>query len=73
MKKTIVVEGMNHLQIGSAIAGILESVSGVDRVSLNLEEEAVAVECIRAVTDEDLCDAINEEGFEVLEIYDEYE
>ncbi|WP_312047926.1 heavy-metal-associated domain-containing protein [Anaerotignum sp.] len=73
MKKTIVVEGMNHLQIGSAIARILESVSGVDRVSLNLEEEAVAVECKRAVTDEDLCDAINEEGFEVLEIYDEYE
>ncbi|WP_312071622.1 hypothetical protein [Anaerotignum propionicum] len=74
MKKFIVVEGMNHLQMGSAIARILESVNGVDGVSLHLGEEVVVVECERdEVTDEELCDAINEEGFQVVDIYDEYE
>ncbi|MCQ4937309.1 heavy-metal-associated domain-containing protein [Anaerotignum propionicum] len=74
MKKIIFVEGMNHIQIGSAVCHILESVNGVDRVRLNLDEEAVVVECAaNQVTDEELCDAINEEGFQVVEIFNEEE
>lgn len=74
MKKIIFVEGMNHIQIGSAVCHILESVSGVDRVRLHLDEEAVVVECEgNQVTDEELCDTINEEGFQVVEIFNEEE
>lgn len=58
--------------MGSAVSRILEGIGGVDKVVLNLEEESVAVEYSRGViTEEELCDAINEEGFEVLEIFDE--
>lgn len=72
MKKVIVVEGMDNMPMGSAVSRILESVSGVDKVILNLEEDSVVVEYGRGVlTEDELCDAINEEGFEVVEIFDE--
>ncbi|MEA4891109.1 MAG: hypothetical protein VB085_00895 [Peptococcaceae bacterium] len=72
MKKVIVVEGMDNMPMGSAVSRILEGMSGVDKVSLKLEEESIIVEYGRGVlTEDDLCDAINEEGFEVVEISDE--
>jgi copper chaperone CopZ len=72
MKKVIVVEGMDNMPMGSAISRILEGMSGVDKVTLNLEEESILVEYGRGVlTEDELCDAINEEGFEVVEILDE--
>lgn len=72
MKKVIVVEGMDNMPMGSAVSRILEGMSGVDKVTLHLEEEAILVEYGRGVlTEDDLCDAINEEGFEVVEILDE--
>ena len=72
MKKVIVVEGMDNMPMGSAVSRILEGMSGVDKVMLNLEEESILVEYGRGVlTEDDLCDAIIEEGFEVVEIFDE--
>lgn len=72
MKKVIVVEGMDNMPMGSAVSRILEGMSGVDKVTLHLEEESILVEYGRGVlTEDDLCDAINEEGFEVVEILDE--
>ena len=72
MKKVIVVEGMDNLQIGSAVSRILEGISGVDKVTLNLEEESIIVEYVRgALTEDELCESINEEGFEVVEIFDD--
>jgi copper chaperone CopZ len=72
MKKVIVVEGMDNLPMGNAVFRILEGMSGVDKVTLNLEEESIVVEYGRGVfTEDELCDAINEEGFEVVEIFDE--
>jgi copper chaperone len=72
MKKVIVVEGMDNLQMGSAVARILEGISGVDKVKLALEEESIIVEYDRgALTEDELCEAINEEGFEVVEIFDD--
>lgn len=72
MKKIIVVEGMDNIPMGSAVSRILEGMGGIDKVRLNLEEESVLVEFGRgALTEDELCDAISEEGFEVLEIYDE--
>lgn len=71
MKKVIVVEDMDTMQIGRAISRILEGMSGVDKVSLDLDEGTVTVEYSRGVlTEDDLCDAINEEGFEAADIYD---
>ena len=71
MKKVIVVEGMDTLLIGKAMSHILEGMNGVDKVSLNLDEESVTVEYGRGVlTEDDLCDAIGGEGFEVVDIYD---
>ena len=72
MKKVIVVEGMDILQMGNAVSRILEGISGVDKVMLNLEEESIIVEYGRgALTEDDLCEAINEEGFDVVEIFDD--
>lgn len=72
MKKVIVVEGMDNLQMGSAVSRILEGISRVDKVTLNLEEESIIVEYVRgALSEDELCEAINEEGFEVVEIYDD--
>lgn len=72
MKKVIVVEGMDNMPMGSAVSRILEGMSGVDKVTLHLEEESILVEYVRgALTEDELCDAINEEGFEVVEILDE--
>ncbi|WP_324824744.1 heavy metal transport/detoxification protein [Sinanaerobacter sp. ZZT-01] len=72
MKKVIVVEGMDNMPMGSAVSRILEGMSGVDKVMLNLEEESILVEYGRGIlTEDELCDAINEEGFEVVEIFDE--
>lgn len=72
MKKVIVVEGMDTLQMGSAVARILEGMSGVDKVTLDLEGESIIVEYGRgALTEDELCEAINEEGFEVVEIFDD--
>ncbi|WMJ77521.1 MULTISPECIES: heavy-metal-associated domain-containing protein [unclassified Sedimentibacter] len=72
MKKVIVVEGMDNMPMGSAVSRILEGMSGVDKVILNLEEKSIIVEYVRGVlTEDELCDAINEEGFEVIEIFEE--
>ncbi|WP_088224911.1 hypothetical protein [Desulfosporosinus sp. FKB] len=72
MKKVIVVEGMDNMPMGRAVSRILEGLSGVDKVRLNLEEESIIVEYGRGVlTEDELCDAINEEGFEVAEKFDE--
>lgn len=60
------------MPMGSAVSRILEGMSGVDKVTLHLEEESILVEYRRgALTEDELCDAINKEGFEVVEILDE--
>lgn len=72
MKKVIVVEDMDNMQMGSAVSRILEGMSGVEKVTLNLEESSITAEYSRgAFTEDELCDAINEEGFEVVDISDE--
>lgn len=69
--KVFIVEGMDNMPIGSAVSRILEGMS-VDKVTLNIEEKSIIVEYGRGkLTEDDLCDAINEEGFEVIEILDE--
>jgi len=71
MKKVIVVDGMDTLQMGQAVSRILEGVGGVDSVKLDLDEQSIIVEFGRGVlTEDELCDAINEEGFDVVEIFD---
>ena len=72
MKKVIVIEGMDNMPMGNAISRILESISGVDKTKLYLEKESIVVEYERVVlTEDELCDAINDEGFEVADIFDE--
>ncbi len=72
MKKVIVIEGMDNMPMGNAISRILESISGVDKTKLYLEKESIVVEYERGVlTEDELCDAINDEGFEVADIFDE--
>jgi copper chaperone CopZ len=71
MKKVIVIEGMDTLQKGRAVAGVLEGMSGIDGVKLNLDEDSVIVDFRRgAFTEDELCEALSDEGFEVAEIFD---
>ncbi len=72
MKKVIVIEDMDNLRMGNVISHILEGISGVNKVTLNLEEESIIVDYERgALTEDELCDAINDEGFEVMDIFDD--
>ena len=71
MKKTMVIEGMDNMQMGRAVVDVLERLDGVNRVALYLDEEALTVDYTRgALTEDDLCDAVNEEGFGVSDIFD---
>lgn len=72
MKKVLLIEGMDTMQMGMAIVRILEAMQGIDKATLDMDEESIIVECKRgALTDDDLADALSEEGFEVAEIYDD--
>jgi copper chaperone CopZ len=72
MKKVLVIEGMDTLQMGTAIVRIFEGLAGVDKATLDLDEQTITVEFPRgALTEDDLCDAVSEEGFEVADVYDD--
>jgi copper chaperone CopZ len=71
MKKVIVIKGMDTLQKGRAVAGVLEGMSGIDSVKLDLDEESIIVEFSRgAFTEDELCEALSDEGFEAADIFD---
>ncbi len=67
MKKTLLVEGMSCGHCEKAVKSALGELDGVTNVEVNLETKKVQVEGENLV-DELLKEAIDDAGYEVLEI-----
>lgn len=66
MKKKIIIEGMSCEHCVQHVKDALEAIDGVNNVSVSLEENSAVVET--SVDDKILKDAIEEEGYDVIEI-----
>ena len=67
MIKTISIEGMHCPNCVSAVKRELEALEGVSKVDVSLEEAQAIVE-VEDVADETLQEAIEDIGFDVVEI-----
>ena len=67
MIRTIKIEGMHCMNCVAAVKRELEAIEGVTKVDVSLEEAQAIVE-VENVADETLQEAIEDIGFDVLEI-----
>ncbi|MGM9934262.1 MAG: heavy-metal-associated domain-containing protein [Clostridium sp.] len=67
MEKKIIIEGMSCNHCVSHVKEALSSIEGVLSVMVNLEGKYALVN-VNNVTDEALKDAIEDEGYDVVEI-----
>ncbi|MGN0347925.1 MAG: heavy metal translocating P-type ATPase [Roseburia sp.] len=65
VKKTIGIEGMMCAHCTGRVEKALQRLPGVTDVAVNLEEKNAVVSCEASVTDEELKNAVTEEGYEV--------
>lgn len=68
MKKMIKIEGMSCGNCVRCVTGALGNVPGVGGVQVSLQEKSVLIEVSEAVKDESLVNAINEAGYDVIEV-----
>ena len=67
MIRTIKIEGMHCMNCVAAVKSELEALEGVTKVDVSLEEAQAIVE-VENVADETLQEAIEDIGFDVVEI-----
>ena len=67
MIRTIKIEGMHCMNCVAAVKRELEALEGVTKVDVSLEEALAIVE-VENVADETLQEAIEDIGFDVVEI-----
>ena len=67
MIRTIKIEGMHCMNCVAAVKRELEAIEGVTKVDVSLEEAKAIVE-VENVADETLQEAIEDIGFDVVEI-----
>jgi Copper chaperone len=68
MEKTMKIEGMHCKNCAASVTKALESIDGVRRATVNLEAKSVALTLSAAVEDAVLREAIDDIGFDVVEI-----
>lgn len=69
MTKTLKIEGMTCMHCVGAVTKELERLNGVDKAVVDLEGKKAVVEISNdIVTDENLCDAVEEAGYQVIAI-----
>lgn len=68
MKKKIVIEGMSCGHCVGHVNGALKEISGVNAVEVNLGEKSAVVELAHEVSNEQLVAAVEEAGYEVVEV-----
>ena len=66
MKKVLLIEGMSCEHCVAHVKEALEGIEGVDNVVVSLDENSATVET--EVSDETLKEAVEEEGYDVIEI-----
>ena len=67
MKKTIVIEGMSCMHCVGAVKNALSEIEGVISVNVDLAAKTATVD-VEDVSDTVLKDAIEEAGYDVIEI-----
>jgi copper chaperone len=67
MKKTIMIEGMSCNHCTKAVENALKGLNEVSKVEVSLEEKKAVVEGEKLIDDK-LREAIEEEGYKVVEI-----
>lgn len=68
MKKTLKIEGMSCMHCVGAVTKELKAVSGVKNLTVDLKKKSAFVETDGSVADETLRAAVEEAGYEVIEI-----
>lgn len=68
MTKTLKIEGMSCMHCVGAVTKTLKALGGVSDVAVDLESKSATVEINGTVTDKVLRDAVEETGFQVVEI-----
>ncbi|WP_432666065.1 heavy-metal-associated domain-containing protein [Wukongibacter baidiensis] len=68
MKKKIVIEGMSCGHCAGHVTGALKDVSGVEEVEIIVADGLAIVELAHEVDDENLIDAIEEVGYNAVEV-----
>ena len=69
MKKTIRIEGMACMHCVGAVTQALEALAGMEQVKVDLDEKMAVVEYAGgSITDQAIQEAVEEEGFTVIEI-----
>ena len=67
-ERTLVVEGMKCMHCAAHTEEALKRVKGVKKVTVSLEEKTAVVLSNDKVTNEELIQAVEEQGFKVTEI-----
>lgn len=68
MKKTMIIEGMMCAHCTGRVQKALEAIEGVESVSMSLEGKSAEVMSTKEIADEELKKAVDEAGYEVVEI-----
>ena len=68
MEKRVGVEGMMCQHCVKHVHDALSALHGVESVDVSLEGKSAKVTCSTEVTDDDICKAISEAGYEVTGI-----
>lgn len=68
MKKTIKINGMNCMHCVKAVKESLGEVKGINKVEVSLENKQAIVNLENEVSNEQIIEAIDDAGFEVIEI-----
>ena len=68
MLKKILIEGMTCEHCVNHVKEALSKLNGVISVNVNLDSKSAVIEALEDVKDEDIKAAVDEVGYEVLEI-----
>lgn len=68
MKRIVKIKGMGCQHCINRITEALSALDGVEVLEVSLENKSATVNANDSVTDEALMNAVNEEGFEAIEV-----
>lgn len=68
MKKIISIEGMHCQHCSGRVEKTLQEIDGVKKVKVDLKKKLAEVELSKEIEDKVFVDAIDDAGFEVVEI-----
>lgn len=68
MKRIVKIEGMGCQHCVNRITEALSAINGVEVLEVSLENKSATVNAEDSVCDEALMNAVNEEGFEAIEV-----